>query len=205
MGGFDEKRAGTGTREWSEISLNLGFGCTHKCLYCYAVISALRFGLIKDRSEWGTERINEKILTRKFGRRSGIFMFPTRHDITPHLLAPSPSERIEALAFARVAGFEPSVSMEPMLEGAAGALRVVSAVQPYVSETIWIGKLNKPYQRVDVTDSVNLDAVETVVALQSDHDILSLVEAVGDNPIVRWKDSIKRVLSAHSGGSPSVG
>jgi hypothetical protein len=90
--------------------------------------------------------------------------------------------------------------MEPILEGAASALRVVSAVRPYVSETIWIGKMNKPYERVDVMDPVNLKAVKRIEDLQNDKGIMSLVEALKDNAQVRWKDSIKRVLLAAQSG-----
>lgn len=106
--------------------------------------------------------------------------------------APSPQERIEALRMAKNRGYETSVSIEPMLEGADMALSTVEAVEDHVTETIWIGKMNRPGQRVVATESEA--AVEWVQRLQSDTEILRLHDALKHHPKIRWKDSIKEVL-----------
>ena len=64
--------------------------------------------------------------------------------------APSFKERLECLRIAKEAGFQTSVSIEPMLDDAAGIMRLVEKVEPYVTDSIWIGKMgmacipNKP-------------------------------------------------------------
>lgn len=89
----------TGTREWSEASVNCCLGCAHGCLYCYARHAALhpRYGgpgMIADGSEWVHERpagwdetretSGDWTAARKYHRKyAGTVMFPTQHDITP--------------------------------------------------------------------------------------------------------------------------
>ena len=46
----------TGTREWSEQSINCCVGCAHACLYCYARANALRFGRLTRGGDWAEER-----------------------------------------------------------------------------------------------------------------------------------------------------
>lgn len=72
----------TGTKEWSESSVNFQLGCENGCLYCYARQNALRFGKIKRGEDWskcstwdGKDRLS-------FRKRPGVIMFPTTHDIT---------------------------------------------------------------------------------------------------------------------------
>lgn len=110
--------------------------------------------------------------------------------------APWPHERICALQFAHSAGFKTSISIEPMLGSWCGAVDVVDMVEPFVTDTIWIGKMNKPRLRVD---NGYRAAVEQVVLLQGDDAILKLVEILEDNQKIRWKDSIKEVVARHAG------
>ncbi len=76
------KKKVSGTKEWASTGVNVMTGCKHECLYCYASASAFRFERVKP-GEWGSGVVNEKALTKKFGRRKGTIMFPTAHDITP--------------------------------------------------------------------------------------------------------------------------
>lgn len=74
----------TGTREWADSNFNIGIGCAHDCLYCYAKSAAIRFKQISSLDEWTKEKIKDKIpaITKK----QGWIMFPTTHDITPYYL-----------------------------------------------------------------------------------------------------------------------
>ena len=63
--------------------------------------------------------------------------------------ASSPQERLTCLQAAYEADFKTSVSIEPMLQGAHEAVLVVDAVRVFVTETIWIGKMNQAKRRVD--------------------------------------------------------
>ncbi len=254
---FDTTRTGSGTREWSEHSVNIGLGCCHGCLYCYARADALHYGRISTASAWTTECVMAKAADRRYGRKAGVVMFPTTHDISPFYLetslsvlhnllaagnqvlivskphldcirylcrslalyreqilfrftigslssataafwepgAPTPLERIAALELALAEGFRTSVSAEPMLEGVDGTVALFDAVRTLVTETIWIGKMNRASQRLYPRTAETHEALARMEMLQADRDILSLVRAV-DSPIVRWKESIARVWSA---------
>lgn len=254
MNEFTKDRSGTGTREWSESSYNVGIGCKNACLYCYARVHALRFGIIKTRDEWSTERLSNKKI--KPEKRKGIIMFPTQHDITPFYLpeimkaldallsvgnkillvskphpecieaiceryvehkdnilfrftigdvnpyissfwepgAPLPEERFEALGITKHYGFQTSVSIEPMLRDIEGTLCVAHAVKPFVTEKIWIGKMNKIDERVKASSPGMSNIIKAIKIWQSDFNILRLVNELRNDPMIEWKDSIKKVI-----------
>ena len=83
---FDENRAGTGTREWSDESINICTGCDHGCRYCFAMFSARRFGRIKKITDWPTMIVNQHMIDGAAKKFDGVVMFPTTHDITPSVL-----------------------------------------------------------------------------------------------------------------------
>lgn len=109
--------------------------------------------------------------------------------------APSPAERIEALKHAYSLGFATSVSMEPMLSNADKMVELVNAVVPYVTDTIWIGKLNRPETRVLNESQESAAMLAQIRKDQSDSEILRLVGMLEGNPQIRWKDSVKEVLA----------
>ena len=111
--------------------------------------------------------------------------------------APLPAERIAALEFAFTHGFRTSVSMEPMLGQNDAMKALVARVTPFVTDTIWLGKLNGAVPTV----AQELPGVKASLAAircgQSDEKILALHAALNKHPKVRWKDSIKKVLRQH--------
>jgi len=109
--------------------------------------------------------------------------------------APAPHERLDALRLAHGAGFRTSVSAEPLLGGLETARSVLDAVRPYVTDTVWVGKLNRPRNRVDMKSPQNCLAIEAIEAAQSDANVLALYAALKDDPVVRWKDSIMHVVN----------
>ena len=77
----------TGTREWSDISFNIGLGCSNNCRYCYAKADKLRRKMITCHEEWPTERLLKQAGRTSFPDQHGsVTMFPTTHDITPFYL-----------------------------------------------------------------------------------------------------------------------
>lgn len=114
--------------------------------------------------------------------------------------APKPYERTWALKYAFDNGFQTSVSMEPMLSGCDDAIFTFNALSPYVTDTIWIGKMNKIWTRVDMSVPENRAAAYRIEFLQKDSEIIRLVDALKDEPRVRWKDSIKQVIERANGG-----
>jgi len=112
--------------------------------------------------------------------------------------APAPKERIACLKYAKSHGFRTSVSMEPMLLGTEDAIKTFHKLLPLVTETIWIGKMNrKSVFRAAAGIKV---ACRYVRELQSNRAILELVSHLGSQPQVRWKDSIRKVIRAHVSG-----
>lgn len=138
--------------------------------------------LIADLEPW-----KEQILFR--------FTIGTMNDATAAFWepgAPSPEERVRCLRAAYDAGHKTSVSIEPMLAGVLDAERVIQTVRPSITETIWVGKMNKPRLRVPIGHAA---AVGNVEYLQRDVEILRLYHLYKQDPIIRWKDSIKDVVA----------
>lgn len=109
--------------------------------------------------------------------------------------APKPSERIEALAFAYRMGYRTSVSAEPLLGGLETAQALLVAVRPYLTDTVWIGKMNKILTRVDMSDPETAARVRDIELAQTDAEVERMFIALDDDPLVRWKDSVHEAMA----------
>lgn len=112
--------------------------------------------------------------------------------------APSLPERMASLQHAYEAGYSTSVSMEPMLDSPQAMIDLVRTVDPLVTGTIWLGKLNKPNSRIIQADAELVASMRSIAGWQSDKGIMLCVKALGGNPKIRWKDSIKEVMARHA-------
>lgn len=108
--------------------------------------------------------------------------------------APLYNERLNALGYAFSSGFETSVSCEPVLDEDIALL--VRELLPFISDTIWIGKMNFIKQRVDMRGWGEREKyyLRKVEAVNKDEFIRDLYDEFKDNEQVRWKESIKKVL-----------
>ena len=110
--------------------------------------------------------------------------------------APDFNERLESLKYAFNAGYQTSVSCEPMLDDKVD--QVIDKVIPYVTETIWLGKPNRLIERLSTNgfryDQQVTNQARKLIGLFSDEYILTLYERYKDNPKIMWKSSIKKVL-----------
>jgi DNA repair photolyase len=109
--------------------------------------------------------------------------------------APSFDERIRSLQLAHDSGFQTSVSCEPMLDQHIG--RVIEAARPFVIDSIWLGKANRlrcilAFNCPDDDDAQA--AAAQLIAWQSDDEIIALYEMYRHDPVIKWKDSIKKVV-----------
>lgn len=112
--------------------------------------------------------------------------------------APSFEERLECLQYAYHQGFQTSVSCEPMLDDCISS--VISRTNPFVSESIWIGKANQLKARMTINGFVDKEDVLMIEQLeqwQNDKAIINLFRKYRHNDIIKWKDSISKVIEKH--------
>lgn len=107
--------------------------------------------------------------------------------------APAFAERLAALKHAHEQGFRTSVSAEPMLD-VPHAVELYEALIPYVTDTIWFGKMNDVRRRVAVQTPEDEVAVRRIEENQTDERIVELYQRLKDNPKIQWKDSFKAVV-----------
>jgi hypothetical protein len=110
--------------------------------------------------------------------------------------APTPQERIQALEYAFQAGFQTSVSIEPMLDSVERTCDLVARVAPFVTGTIWVGKMNRPSVKLNAHVTGFQAAHDRIKGQQVDSEIVRLAALLDANPKVRWKDSIKAVIAS---------
>jgi len=110
--------------------------------------------------------------------------------------APNYEERKKCLKYAFDNGFETSISCEPMLDG--NTVNLVSDLQDYVTDFIWIGKANFLLRRLTMNgliDEETTNQAHKLIDSQSDSRIRLLYKKLKDNPKIKWKESIKKVLN----------
>jgi len=109
--------------------------------------------------------------------------------------APSYEERLQSLIYAYQNDFQTSISCEPMLDNKID--NVITDVLPYVTDAVWLGKANFLLRRMKmngITDSKSILKAKQLLEWQSDEQIEELYERYADNPFIKWKESIKKVV-----------
>ena len=104
-------------------------------------------------------------------------------------------ERLASLKHAHGKGFATSVSCEPMLDLNIGA--VVDVVRPFVTDSIWLGRANRLMSTLSLNCPCDHQASwygKKLLAGQSDDYLRSLYKRFKDDPLIRFKDSIKKVV-----------
>ena len=107
--------------------------------------------------------------------------------------APTFGERYDSLQYAFGQGFSTSISVEPMLD-ADNVGFLFDTLSPYVSDSIWIGKMNKTAQRVKTFTMEEKNALKRIEISQTDEKIWKIYEMLKDEPKIKWKESIKEVV-----------
>ncbi|MFA6482305.1 MAG: hypothetical protein WCW62_06995 [Bacteroidales bacterium] len=105
-------------------------------------------------------------------------------------------DRLLSIQYAFFNGFKTSVSCEPMLDGHPEPLADV--LLPYVNDAIWFGKPNFLIRRLSrngYSDEISYNAAIALQNTFSDDFILRLYSRFEANPKIKWKESIKKVLS----------
>lgn len=109
--------------------------------------------------------------------------------------APDYKERKQALIYAFEAGYQTSISCEPMLDNKID--KEINDLMPYVTDAIWLGKMNFAIRRLRTNGQLNDEtrvAAEQLLEWQSDEAIKKLYNRYKDNQNIKWKESIKKVV-----------
>lgn len=150
-----------------------------------------------------------RAICEQFGeyRHSILFRFTissTNNDILAFWEpgAPTYDERRAALAYAFDAGFVTSVSAEPMLD-AENIDHLVADLMPHVNHSIWIGKMNY-LGRIKVDGPEVEQELARIRAGQTDDRIIEIYNRHRDNPVIRWKGSIKDIVGIERAPKPGM-
>ena len=111
----------------------------------------------------------------------------------PH--APAYGERLSCLKWAFRHGFKTSVSCEPMLDG--NIQRVIDDARSFVTDAIWLGRVNSIRKMLAQNAPDNQAAsakADELLALQTDEWVKGLYEKHRHDPLINYKDSIKKVV-----------
>ncbi len=117
--------------------------------------------------------------------------------------APSLEERLDCLKFAYANNYQTSISVEPMLDDKIHEL--VSIVEPFVTDTIWLGKVNGLIGKTGrgllefnghTSDEI-INAAKELEELQNNVNIINIYNDFKDNTKIRFKDSITKVINKH--------
>ena len=110
--------------------------------------------------------------------------------------APNFYERISSLHHAFNLGYKTSVSMEPMLD--RQPWKTISQAKPYVTDSIWLGKMNDWKKRLKVNahsiSKIHPDLIGHIESCENDDKIWNLYYRFKEDPIIKWKESIKKVV-----------
>jgi hypothetical protein len=103
-----------------------------------------------------------------------------------------------------------SVLLRPLKNGSALGRRVrsnhpkqdlnfdvIDQVSPFVTDSVWIGKMNQLPSRLSLNEEKDPATIQKATQLeqwQSDGNIKHLYSQFKDNPLIKWKESIKTVL-----------
>lgn len=105
--------------------------------------------------------------------------------------APSPSDRLMALAHISTRGYKVSISMEPLLVEQPKEI-IDSLFKGWVSGDIWIGLMNHHAFKVEIPEEARQAKIQTYDNIKAVYDSLKT------DPQIKWKDSIRDLLGVHS-------
>lgn len=118
-------------------------------------------------------------------------------------LAPRYPERKSCLEYAFMKGFSTSVSVEPMLDS-GDVSAMVRELLPFITHSIWIGKMNKIGERVTCDREETKREIERIERGQTDEQILLLYRELKGIEQLRWKESVKEVLGLERPTEPGL-
>ncbi len=116
--------------------------------------------------------------------------------------APSYDERLHSLIIAYSLGFKTSVSAEPMLD-ADHINDLVNGLLPFVTDALWIGTMNHS-KRISVYTEIEEAELNRVLENQSENNIKAIYGRYKDNPKIKWKSHIKKIVGIPLAEKPGM-
>jgi DNA repair photolyase len=111
--------------------------------------------------------------------------------------APSFRERLKCLEYAWADGWKTSISCEPLLTMSIDqTIGMVNLLRAFVTDHIWLGRANHLKQRVSL-NCPGRDLYTAATLLEgawSDNTIKFLYNRLKDDPLIKWKNSVKEVV-----------
>ena len=104
--------------------------------------------------------------------------------------APLFEERFESLKFASSLAYATSVSIEPFLD--YNPIPLVEKIYPFVSDTIWIGKMN--YIKAKGIKPNNINYYKAIRKNYEFSNISKIIQSLNCKKKIKWKDSINKIL-----------
>jgi len=117
--------------------------------------------------------------------------------------APGFLQRVVSLHLAYEAGYQTSVSAEPLLEPWNVQL-LVDRVRDYVTHSIWIGKANQLRQRTAWKLPGDHPAIVRLLSWQTKEKVLEIYEMFRNDWLIRWKDSYKKIIGLDRPDTPGL-
>ena len=116
--------------------------------------------------------------------------------------APSFMQRAQAVEIAYKAGFQTSLSIEPMLDSSPEL--ILNLLSCMITGEIWVVKMNHAVARIAANGHRdNIEVVKSLVEWQSDDkNIMGIVNNLSRYDNVRWKDSIAEVINRNKKENP---
>ena len=100
-----------------------------------------------------------------------------------------------------MAGFRTSVSAEPLLGGVDTFNDLYLRVKRYVTDTVWVGVMNMPRQRIRMNTAGTFDEslIDWIIKRQSPEEMYRLYQKYRDDEMVSFKDSIINMIRKQCG------
>jgi DNA repair photolyase len=117
--------------------------------------------------------------------------------------APGYAERKDALVYSVFSGFGTSASVEPMLDS-ENVVQLVEDLVPYVTDAIWIGKMNHIRKNIQIDSPELEEAVRRIEEGQTDDRIKVIFGELKDNPQIKWKGGIKKIIGIEPPDVPGL-
>jgi DNA repair photolyase len=117
--------------------------------------------------------------------------------------APSFAERLDSLTYAFCSGYKTSVSIEPMLDS-DNVLDLILAVEPFATDSIWLGKMNHIGKNIVIDSPEMKAAVRRIENGQTRERIKVLYEVLKDNPKIKWKSCLKHIIGLPMNNTPGL-